>query len=83
MMILGRGGSCWRHKLLVFTLLAFCVLSSSQGSRLPKEYWDQMLPKKLPSPSSSPSRGTNSVFTTTSTAMKADNLPNSSSDGKV
>ncbi|KAF7829780.1 glutamate-gated kainate-type ion channel receptor subunit GluR5 [Senna tora] len=54
-----------------------------EGSRLPKEFWEQMLPKKLPAPSSSPSRGTNSVSTTSSsTAFKTDhNLP--SSDGKV
>ncbi|KAJ7959216.1 Glutamate-gated kainate-type ion channel receptor subunit GluR5 [Quillaja saponaria] len=70
----------WRQKCLVLTLLAFIVLSES--SRLPKSYWEQMLPKKLPSPSSSPSRGTNSVTTSSSTALKTDrNLP--SSDGKV
>ncbi|RDX71595.1 hypothetical protein CR513_49037, partial [Mucuna pruriens] len=68
----------WRHQFLFLTLLAFIVLS--EGSRLPKGYWEQMLPKKLPSPSSSPSGGTNSVFATSSTASKIDNLP--SSDGK-
>lgn len=69
----------WRQQFLLFTLLAFVVLS--KGSRLPKEYWKQMLPKKLPSPSSSPSKGTNSVVTTSSTTLKIDSLP--SSDGKV
>ncbi|GMI78363.1 hypothetical protein HRI_001505600 [Hibiscus trionum] len=70
----------WRHKCLLFTLLAFIVLSES--SRLPKEYWEQMLPKKLPTPSSSPSKGTNSVTTSTPKAVKTDTgLP--SSDGKV
>ncbi|KAE9608938.1 hypothetical protein Lalb_Chr08g0240971 [Lupinus albus] len=69
----------WRHQFLLFTLLAFVILS--QGSRLPKEYWDQMLPKKLPSPSSSPSKGTNSVFTMSSATSKTNALP--SSDGKA
>ncbi|KAL4596049.1 hypothetical protein ACB092_12G136100 [Castanea dentata] len=70
----------WRHKCLLFTLLAFIVLS--EASRLPKEYWEQMLPKKLPCPSSSPSKGTNSLSKSSSKAFKANrNLP--SSDGKV
>ncbi|PON40708.1 hypothetical protein PanWU01x14_295010 [Parasponia andersonii] len=71
----------WRYKCLFFTLIAFILLS--EASRLPKEYFEQMLPKKLPSPSSSPSKGTNSVTTSSSSnALKADrNLP--SSDGKV
>ncbi|KAF7816779.1 glutamate-gated kainate-type ion channel receptor subunit GluR5 [Senna tora] len=69
----------WRHNCLIFTLLAFVVLS--EGTRLPKEYWEQMLPKKLPSPSSSPSRGTNSASTMSSTTLRTDSLP--SSDGKV
>ncbi|KAF2296649.1 hypothetical protein GH714_000856 [Hevea brasiliensis] len=54
----------WRRKCLLLTLLAFILLispSSSEASRLPKEYWEQMLPKKLPTPSSSPSKGTNSA----------------------
>ncbi|XP_062160278.1 uncharacterized protein LOC133867495 [Alnus glutinosa] len=70
----------WRHKCLLFTLLAFLLLS--EASRLPKEYWEQMLPKKLPSPSSAPSKGTNSLTTSSSsTAWKANrDLP--SSDGK-
>ncbi|WRX30015.1 hypothetical protein QQP08_022502 [Theobroma cacao] len=53
-----------------------------QASRLPKEYWEQMLPKKLPAPSSSPSKGTNSVTISTSKAVKTDrSLP--SSDGNL
>ncbi|KAF3440145.1 hypothetical protein FNV43_RR18423 [Rhamnella rubrinervis] len=72
----------WRHKCLLFTLLlAFIVLS--QGSRLPKEYWKQMLPKKLPTPSSSPSKGTNSVTTSSSKAVEANSKLPYSSDGKV
>ncbi|KAK2659377.1 hypothetical protein Ddye_005910 [Dipteronia dyeriana] len=75
----------WRQNcILCFTLLlAFDVLmSSSEASRFPKAYsFDQMLPKKLPTPSSAPSKGTNSVSTWSSTAVKTDkNLP--SSDGK-
>ncbi|XWS25056.1 hypothetical protein CRYUN_Cryun27aG0038000 [Craigia yunnanensis] len=55
-----------RHKCLFFTLLAFIVLL--EASRLPKEYWEQMLPKKLPTPSSSPSKCTISITTSTSTS---------------
>ncbi|CAL0307879.1 unnamed protein product [Lupinus luteus] len=69
----------WRHQCLLLALLAFVVLS--EGSRLPKAYWEQMMPKKLPSPPSSPSRGTNSVSTSSSATLKTDNLP--SSDGKI
>ncbi|KAK7311498.1 hypothetical protein RJT34_09688 [Clitoria ternatea] len=70
----------WRNHFLFLSLLALVVLS--EGSRLPKDYWEQMLPKKLPSPSSSPSRGTNSVFATSSTTFQTNHtLP--SSDGKV
>ncbi|GKU98399.1 hypothetical protein SLEP1_g11410 [Rubroshorea leprosula] len=55
-------------------------MSSPEASRLPN--WEQMLPKKLPTPSSSPSKGTNSLTTSSSTAVKTDtSLP--SSDGKV
>ncbi|KAJ6939162.1 hypothetical protein NC651_005567 [Populus alba x Populus x berolinensis] len=70
----------WRQKCLLFTLLAFIVLSS-EASRLSKSNWEQMMPKKLPAPSSSPSKGTNSVSRSSVTMVKADsNLP--SSDGK-
>ncbi|KAM2040195.1 hypothetical protein ACFX16_034161 [Malus domestica] len=48
-------------------------------SRLPN--WNQMLPKKLPTPSSSPSKGTNSAKNSSSNALEAHrNVP--SSDGK-
>ncbi|KAJ0024132.1 hypothetical protein Pint_08052 [Pistacia integerrima] len=70
----------WKHKCLLFTLFTLILLS--EASRLPKGSWEQMLPKKLPTPSSTPSKGTNSVSTSSSTAVKADTtLP--SSDGKV
>ncbi|KAL7262984.1 hypothetical protein ACSBR1_001196 [Camellia fascicularis] len=69
----------WRHKCLLLSLLAFIVLS--EASRLPKGYWEQMMPKKLPTPKSSPSKGTNSVTMSSSTAIETDqNRP--SSDGK-
>jgi len=72
--------SCyWRKQFLFFILLTSVVVS--QGSRFPKNYWEQMLPKKLPSPSSSPSKGTNSVPSSSSTTWKKDSIP--SSDGKV
>ncbi|KAM1030059.1 hypothetical protein FF1_033954 [Malus domestica] len=69
----------WRHKCLLFTLVvSFIVLS--EASRLPN--WNQMLPKKLPTPSSSPSKGTNSAKNSSSNALEAHrNVP--SSDGKV
>ncbi|OMO73365.1 glutamate-gated kainate-type ion channel receptor subunit GluR5 [Corchorus capsularis] len=70
----------WRHKLLLFSLLTFILLS--EASRLPKAYFEQMLPKKLPTPSSSPSKGTNSLTTSTSKAVKTD-TSHLSSDGKV
>lgn len=55
---------------------------SSEAARLPREYWEQMLPKKLPTPSSAPSKGTNSVAPSSSKAVKVDgNLP--AKDGKV
>ncbi|CAB4289050.1 unnamed protein product [Prunus armeniaca] len=70
----------WRHKCLLFTLVAFIVLS--EASRLPKDCWQQMLPKKLPTPSSSPSKGTNSATKSSSKSLEAHRkLP--SSDGKV
>ncbi|GFZ09870.1 hypothetical protein Acr_21g0004690 [Actinidia rufa] len=69
----------WRHKCLLLSLvLVFFVLS--EASRLPS--WEQMMPKKLPSPSSSPSKGTNSASTSSSKAIETErNHP--SSDGKV
>jgi hypothetical protein len=72
--------SCFlRNQFLFFILLTFVVVS--HGSRFPKDYWEQMLPKKLPSPSSSPSKGTNSVSSTSFTTLKKESIP--SSDGKV
>jgi hypothetical protein len=74
--------SCFhRHQFLFFILLSFVVVSQG-SSRFPKDYWEQMLPKKLPAPSSSPSKGTNFVPNTSSTALKNDSL-RSSFDGKV
>ena len=70
----------WRHQLLFLTLLAFVVIES-EGSRFPNDFWEQMLPKKLNSPSSSPSGGTNSVFATSSTVSESDIPP--SIEGKV
>uniref|UniRef100_A0A803PR73 Uncharacterized protein n=1 Tax=Cannabis sativa TaxID=3483 RepID=A0A803PR73_CANSA len=72
----------WRQKYCLFFILLIAFIDLSEASRLPKEYFKQMMPKKLPSPSSSPSKGTNSVTTSSSKAVKADaNLP--SFDGKV
>ncbi|KAJ4700827.1 Glutamate-gated kainate-type ion channel receptor subunit GluR5 [Melia azedarach] len=77
-----------KKKCFLFTLLLLLVCisnlsSSTEAARLPKAVsWEQMLPKKLPSPSSAPSKGTNAVSTSSSTAMKADKTL-SSSDGKV
>ncbi|EXC32449.1 hypothetical protein L484_012616 [Morus notabilis] len=72
----------WRQKCLFLTLI-FALVILSEASRLPKSSWEQMLPKKLPSPNSSPSKGTNSVSTSSSSKeVNVDkNLP--SSDGKV
>uniref|UniRef100_A0A803PS58 Reverse transcriptase domain-containing protein n=1 Tax=Cannabis sativa TaxID=3483 RepID=A0A803PS58_CANSA len=71
----------WRQKYCLFFILLIAFIDLSEASRLPKEYFKQMMPKKLPSPSSSPSKGTNSVTTPSSKAVKADtNLP--SFDGK-
>ncbi|KAL8059555.1 hypothetical protein ABFX02_03G095400 [Erythranthe guttata] len=70
----------WRQKCLFLSLLALILIS--EASRLPNAYsFEQMLPKKLPVPSSAPSKGTNSV-TASSKSVEIDrNLP--SSDGKV
>ncbi|KAM1120644.1 hypothetical protein ACFX19_002457 [Malus domestica] len=66
------------QKCLLFTLV-FALIVLSEASRLPN--WDQMLPKKLPTPASSPSKGTNSATKSSSKALEASrNLP--SSDGK-
>ncbi|KAL2467797.1 Uncharacterized protein Fot_51322 [Forsythia ovata] len=71
--------SSWSYKCLILSFLALIFIS--EASRLPKVHWDQMLPKKLPSPSSAPSKGTNSVTTSSKAVETERNLL--SSDGKV
>ncbi|KAI6689483.1 hypothetical protein NL676_026311 [Syzygium grande] len=74
--------SCNMHKCLLLamiTLVAFTV--ASEASRVPKKYWEQMLPKKFPTPTSSPSRGTNSVSASAFVAVKI-NQAHPSSGGK-
>lgn len=67
--------------LMIIALLVASTLVS-EAARFPN--WEQMLPKKLPSPSSSPSKGTNSVSTSSSSkAVVVDTRLPSSSDGKV
>ncbi|CAN0827158.1 hypothetical protein LINGRAPRIM_LOCUS2501 [Linum grandiflorum] len=66
----------WKQKQCILLLLALLVVVS-ESSRLPN--WEQMLPKKLPKPTSAPSRGTNSVTVSSSSTDRY--LP--SSDGKV
>lgn len=72
--------SSLRHKCLLLSLLAFVLIS--EASRLPKEHWDQMMPKKIPTPSSSPSKGSNFVDTS-NTAIETQGRKLPSSDGKV
>ncbi|KAL1533554.1 hypothetical protein AAHA92_33425 [Salvia divinorum] len=70
----------WRQKCLVLSLLALVFMS--EASRSPKAFsWEQMLPKKLPTPSSAPSKGTNSVSVSFQAVEMDQKLP--SSDGKV
>ncbi|CAI9763986.1 unnamed protein product [Fraxinus pennsylvanica] len=69
----------WHHKWLILSFLALIFIS--EASRVPKVHWDQMLPKKLPSPSSAPSKGTNFVTTSSKAVETERNLP--SSDGKL
>ncbi|KAL1543764.1 hypothetical protein AAHA92_20698 [Salvia divinorum] len=70
----------WRHKCLVLSLLALVFMS--EAARTPKAYsWEQMLPKKLHTPSSAPSKGTNSVSASSEAVEMDQKLP--SSDGKV
>ena len=45
---------------------------SSEAARVPTKYWEQMLPKKLPTPSSAPSKGTNSVASSSFKTVKVD-----------
>ncbi|KAI3685737.1 hypothetical protein L6452_34995 [Arctium lappa] len=71
----------WRLKFLLLTIVTFLAFSEAT-SRFPKEIsWEQMLPKKLPTPSSAPSRGTNSVRSSETTMEAKQSLP--SGDGKV
>ncbi|PHT50364.1 hypothetical protein CQW23_10111 [Capsicum baccatum] len=75
----------WTWKLLFVDafLLRLCEEDGffGTGSRLPKaSTWEQMVPKKLPSPSSAPSKGTNSVTTSSISAKINRKLP--SDDGK-
>ncbi|KAJ0926132.1 hypothetical protein HanRHA438_Chr04g0167531 [Helianthus annuus] len=72
----------FRRKFLLITIITFLAFSEAT-SRFPKEVkWEQMLPKKFPTPSSAPSRGTNSESTAdTMTVETARSLP--SADGKV
>ena len=68
---------------MLFSLLLALILISSEASRFPKDMWKQMLPKRLPSPSSAPSRGSNSVATASTDIEAQRKLPNSSDGGKV
>ncbi|CAN1130410.1 hypothetical protein LINPERPRIM_LOCUS13211 [Linum perenne] len=65
-----------QHCILLITLLAVLVVMS-ESSRLPN--WEQMMPKKLPTPHSAPSKRTNSISASSSSTDRY--LP--SSDGKV
>lgn len=70
----------WRNKCLLLSFLALVLVAES--SRLSNAHiWEQMLPKKLPSPSSAPSRGTNSATTSLKTEETDQRLP--SEGGKV
>ncbi|KAL3513750.1 hypothetical protein ACH5RR_026467 [Cinchona calisaya] len=71
-------------KCLLFSiLLALILISSEASSRFPKHMWEQMLPKKLPSPSSAPSKGSNFVATSSTDIESQRKLPSSSDDGKI
>ncbi|TYK23265.1 glutamate-gated kainate-type ion channel receptor subunit GluR5 [Cucumis melo var. makuwa] len=68
--------------ILFLTLILALTSISSDAARVPTPYWEQMLPKKLPSPSSAPSKGTNTVAPSSSKPMKVNgNLP--AKDGNV
>lgn len=70
-----------KYSLLLLSILVLVVLS--EASRFPKGMnWQQMMPKKLPTPSSAPSKGTNVVTAVYTTNVESEKtLP--SSDGKV
>ncbi|KAL3504318.1 hypothetical protein ACH5RR_034159 [Cinchona calisaya] len=76
------GGPCRRHKCFLLSFLLSLILISSEASRLPKDMWEQMLPKKLPTPSSAPSKGSNFVATSSTDIQNPRKLPNSCDDGK-
>uniref|UniRef100_A0A7N0TZQ9 Uncharacterized protein n=1 Tax=Kalanchoe fedtschenkoi TaxID=63787 RepID=A0A7N0TZQ9_KALFE len=67
---------------LIFFLLAFIFLTSD-AARLPKDYWRQMLPKKFPSLTSAPSRGTNSASVSSVSPFTETQRFSPSSGGKV
>ncbi|KAI3820073.1 hypothetical protein L1987_13929 [Smallanthus sonchifolius] len=70
-----------RNKFLLLIIITFLAFSEAT-SRFPKEItWEQMVPKKFPTPSSAPSRGTNSVTDSDTMVETARRLP--SADGKV
>ncbi|KAG9149160.1 hypothetical protein Leryth_003158 [Lithospermum erythrorhizon] len=65
--------------LILISLIS--LIAISEASRLTKVHWDQMLPKKLPTPSSAPSRGTNHQTSSSSNEETQRLLP--SSNGKL
>lgn len=73
------------RQMCMFLALFSLLLLVSEASRFPQVHWEQMLPKKLPLPSSSPSKGTNSISKSSSTSsLNTNSLGSSfSSDGKV
>lgn len=75
---------CCRQVCMFLALFSLLVLVS-EASRFPQVHWEQMLPKKLPIPSSSPSKGTNSISKSSSTSsLNTNSLQSSfSSNGKV
>ncbi|KAL8225688.1 hypothetical protein R6Q57_018245 [Mikania cordata] len=71
----------WKHKFLVLCFITSLAFSEAT-SRFPKDIsWEQMMPKKFPSPSSAPSKGTNSLTNSHTTLEAVKILP--SDDGKV
>ncbi|KAL9286050.1 hypothetical protein AtNW77_Chr4g0281091 [Arabidopsis thaliana] len=72
-----------RQMCLFLAIFSFLVLVS-EASRFPQVHWEQMLPKKLPVPSSAPSKGTNSVSKFSSTSsLNTNSFSSFTSDGKV
>ncbi|GAA0166725.1 hypothetical protein LIER_21816 [Lithospermum erythrorhizon] len=79
-MVSSSDNHSWKQKWLILISL-ICLIAISEASRLPKVHWEQMLPKKLPTPSSAPSKGTNHQTTSSSNQETQRLLP--SSDEKV